>query len=466
MVRVWGVSGTAGARNMVRLMSASTGSSSPTSLPQLTLDPRTYDRALACVHCGLCLPSCPTYTTTWHEADSPRGRIQLIKGLADGEVALTDEVREHLDLCLDCRACETACPSEVVYHELIEEARAKMPPAAEARQVGGPRGRLLKAFFFHVLTKPGRLRLALLPARVLQAAGVYGLVRKSGITRLLPVAFRKLEQMLPDLEPGQGVWAKTPAEVTPARGAKKLRVAMFGTCVGSVMFEGVNRRAVELLSALGAEVVYPRGQGCCGAIHHHNADEHGAAELAKQNIDALLASGADRVITTVAGCGAQLREYGLLLRDDAAYAEKAKALVAKVRDVTEVVFELGLPPRDELRAVDAVVTYHDACHLAHAQKVTAAPRKLLAQIPGIRLVPLRESDMCCGAAGTYNLTQPEMAASLGDRKLANIAATGAPVCVTGNAGCALHIAGTARGRGQTLTVMHPVDVLHAAVCGR
>ena len=446
-----------------------------TGLRVLTLDPRTYDRALGCVHCGLCLPACPTYTTTGNEADSPRGRIQIMKGLADGTVQYDAEAKEHLDLCLDCRACETACPSEVVYHELIEETRTRLAGVVPAGAVkGADTPPLLRWFFFHVLTHPGRLRLSLLPVRLLQRVGVYGLLRRVGVVGLgmkalggSGRAFGKLEAMLPE----GAVWPRAPEGVTKPSGgvARKMRVAYFGTCVGSVMFEGVNRKAVELLAACGAEVVYPPhgdstgGQVCCGAIHHHNADEHGATALARRNIDTLLATGAERIVCAVAGCGAQLREYALLLRDDAEYAGKAAEVVGRVRDVSEVVLELGLPA--DLREVRAVATYHDACHLVHGQGVSAAPRKLLAMVPGLRMVALRESDMCCGAAGTYNLTQPEMAASLGHRKLGHIAGTGAEIVVSGNAGCTLHISGTAKAAGKPVRVMHPVEVLHASVFG-
>jgi glycolate oxidase iron-sulfur subunit len=232
------------------------------------------------------------------------------------------------------------------------------------------------------------------------------------------------------------------------------------------MFEKVNRQAVELLAACGADVVVPRSQGCCGAIHHHNGAWAPAEAFAKRNIDAALPKDgpqADRIVSTIAGCGAMLKDYDHLLRDDPEYAERARAFVARVRDVSEVLVELGLP---EMRhPVNVTVTYHDACHLAHAQKVTAAPRKLLAAIPGLGLVPLAESDMCCGAAGTYNLTQPKMASDLAARKVGHIDRTGATLCATGNVGCAMHIASEAAARGKAFEVVHPVELLHRAVFG-
>jgi glycolate oxidase iron-sulfur subunit len=232
------------------------------------------------------------------------------------------------------------------------------------------------------------------------------------------------------------------------------------------MFEKVNRQAVELLAAAGAEVIAPHAQACCGAIHHHNGAHHPAEELAKRNIDTFLPAGGpavDFIATNIAGCGAMLREYDFLLRDDPQYKDRAKVFASKVRDISEVLAEVGLP---ELKhPVNETVTYHDACHLAHAQKVVNQPRALLARIPGLKLVPLPESDICCGAAGTYNLTQPKMATDLAERKLRNIATTGAPVCATGNVGCAMQIQSEADARGQALHVVHPVELLHRAAFG-
>jgi glycolate oxidase iron-sulfur subunit len=427
------------------------------------LDPRTYSRGLSCVHCGLCLPACPTYTQTFNEADSPRGRIQLMLGLADGRIGLTDSVRHHLDLCLDCRACETACPSGVVYHELIEETRTRFNQIGAAPLTA--QGRFMRWIFFNVFVYPTRLKLALLPARVLQKLGIYWLLRKSGVFNLLPIQLRKMEQMLPAHGP---IWAQELPRHSSATAAKKATVGFFSGCIGSVMFEKVNRQAVDLLRACGADVIAPDEEVCCGAIHHHNGEHHGAEERARANIDAFLPEGSskpqvDYVVTDIAGCGAMLRDYATLLRDDPKYAERAKVFASKVRDISEVLVSLGLP---ELKhQVDETVTYHDACHLAHAQKVTAAPRKLLGQIPGLRLVSLPESDICCGAAGTYNLTQPEMASDLAARKLRNIAATGAPVCATGNVGCAMHIQSHADATGQEVKIVHPVELLHRAVFG-
>jgi glycolate oxidase iron-sulfur subunit len=403
------------------------------TLPVLPLDSRVYDRALSCVHCGLCLAACPTYIQTAHEADSPRGRIQLIRGLADGIVSPTPSVRNHLDTCLDCRACESACPSNVVYHELIEAYRIgidqKFPPSQLQR--------LYRWLCFHILVHPTRLKLALLPVRLLQRIDLF----KS-------------------IPPGP-LW---PRQFTPqSTGAGKATVALFPGCVGSVMFDSVNRKAAALLNAAGANVISPPSQTCCGAIHYHGGAVEPAEQRARQNINAIPLDKVDFIVSTAAGCGAMLKEYDLLLRDDPNYAQRAVAFASKVRDITQVLDELGLPPMTH--SVPITATYHDACHLAHAQKVKLAPRKLLAQIPGLKLIPLPESDTCCGAAGTYFLTQPEMAQKLAQRKLANIAATGAGTCIAANAGCALHLQRQAAAHGKTIKVVHPVDLLYAGMFG-
>jgi glycolate oxidase iron-sulfur subunit len=386
-------------------------------------------------------------------------------GLHEGKIEATDSVRQHLDLCLDCRACETACPSNVVYHELIEEARAKLPPAEQSTG-----DRIVRWMFLHVLTRPGRLKAALLPARLLQKVGIYPLLRRTGLFNVLPAGLAKMEGMLPDS--GRLLPRKLPAVTPPLATSKtkvvpKTTVAFFAGCIGSVMFDRVNQQAVDLLAAAGCLVVVPV-QSCCGAIHHHNGLHAQSVEMAKRTIDAIERTLAGRpgqhyIVSTVAGCGAMLRDYATLLRDDITYASKATAFATKVRDITELLAEIGLPTLQH--RVEHSVTYHDACHLVHAQKVGAQPRALLAQVPGLTLVPLAESDMCCGAAGTYNLTQPEMASALAGRKLSHIAATGAEICVTGNVGCALHIQAAGRSAGKTVRVLHPVEILHEAVFG-
>lgn len=420
--------------------------------PAVPLDPRAYKRGLSCVHCGLCLPACPTYVETGHEADSPRGRIQLMMGLADGRIGLTASAQRHLDLCLDCRGCETACPSGVVYHELLEDYRSRSSSIAPVPA----RSRLVRWLFCHVLTRPARLKFAILPARILQKLGIYSLLRAIGAFRVLPGPLRKMAEMLPR---DGSLWPRGLPEQFSTGGTKQ--VAFFEGCIGSVIFDRVNRQSAELLAASGAAVKVPAAQTCCGAMHHHSGDHAHAASLARQNIDAM--QSAEMIVTNIAGCGSMLREYDVLLRDDPAYATRAREFSAKVRDISEALLELG-PPAPAHR-VEETITYHDACHLAHAQKVTTPPRALLGLIPGLKIVPLPESDLCCGAAGSYNLCEPEMAARLADRKLANITLTGATICAAGNVGCAMHIESQARSRGQDLRVVHTIELLHRAVFG-
>jgi glycolate oxidase iron-sulfur subunit len=439
------------------------------------------------VHCGLCLPACPTYLQTGHEAESPRGRIQLMRGISDGAIAPTNSVRRHLDSCLDCRGCETACPSGVVYHELIEETRQRL----EQHLRRHPTGResfepLLRWFLRNVLTHPWRMKLAVLPVRLLQRARVYDILRRLRIFELLPPPLRQMEQMLPDSGPlwprplpqmsgAMGIDALVTALVNNASSRRpadapsakpRLMIGFFAGCIGSIVYDRVNRQAIQLLTACGADVYAPPQQCCCGAIHQHGGAANQAREMARRNVDLFLGidgRGVDYLVTNIAGCGAMLREYDLLLRDDPAYSVRAAEFSRRVRDISQLLYQLPLPPMTH--PVNLTATYHDACHLAHAQRVTAVPRQLLEKIPGLKIVPLPESDLCCGAAGTYNLTHPEMAADLANRKLDSVAASGAQVCVAGNAGCALHLRSHARQRGQPLRVVHPVELVHQAVFG-
>lgn len=419
----------------------------------LPLDPRTYHRALECVHCGFCLPACPTYTTNQLEADSPRGRITFMKAMADGRIGPADAVVRHLDLCLDCRACETACPSGVKYHQLIEETRHHLASNRRPTLVD----RIIETAFFHVFPHPTRLKCAVLPVRIIQKLRLWKPLR--AITSpFLPAPIEKMQQMLPDRGP---LWEKPLRTHHAPNGSLRRTVGLLHGCIGAVMLQPTNRRAIELLCHLGCQVHVPENQTCCGAIHHHGARPDQAREFAKRNIAAF--QSVDIIAANIAGCGAMLRDYDHLLRDDPNWAEPAKAFAAKVRDISEILLELDPPPPPH--AVNQHVTYHDACHLAHAQAVTDPPRQLLARIPGLTVTPLPESDFCCGAAGTYNLSQPKMARSLGRRKIEHIRRTGCTTCVTGNVGCAMQIQSEARRLDTPLTVVHPVDLLHQAYFG-
>ncbi len=398
-----------------------------------------------CVHCGLCLDACPTYLQLGTEMDSPRGRIHLVGAVSEGSLPLSADVVRHLDLCLGCRACETACPSGVEYGRILEAGRA-----AVETQWRRPLGdRLRRRLLIELFPHPRRLRAVAGLVRLLQALGLWRIV-----TALIPSA-----RLMPEVQPTSALRS------TAADGVAVMRVALLEGCVSGVLQGGVNSAAQRVLNRCGAAVDIPADQTCCGALHLHAGDLEGARRLARTNVDAF-SSGAvpDAVVVTAAGCGAAMREYGALLRDDPRYAERAAALAARVRDATEVADELldRCPP---LGARAQRVTYHDACHLAHAQGVRQPPRRLLAALPGLELIELAESDLCCGSAGSYNLTEPDMAAALGRRKVDNIIATGVDSVAVANPGCALQIAAELRRRGSAVRVAHPLELLDEAMRG-
>ncbi len=413
-----------------------------------------YQLFLDCVHCGLCTASCPTYVELGDENDSPRGRIYLMRAVTDGRLALNREVRRHLELCLDCRACETACPSGVQYGKLIEPFRVAMEQHAGDGASAADRKTndwFHRWILFGVFPYPGRMRKLLWPARVAQRLGLMRLAESLRLTRLLP---RRLQQLVTMLPPPRKAEAPLP-ETLPAKGPRRAKVALFTGCVGDVMFRHAHWATARVLQENGCEVVIPRDQACCGAIHFHAGSSEPAQMLADANVAAFAAADCDAVIVNVAGCGSMLKDYGHHW-DDARTAAR-ESFAHKVRDINEFLDELGfIPPRGEL---PLKVTYHDACHLVHAQKVREAPRKLLRQIPGLQLVDLPESELCCGAAGTYNLTEPEMSARLSQRKFNNILKTGANVVATANAGCLLQIMREARLQNEKLEIVHPVELL-------
>jgi glycolate oxidase iron-sulfur subunit len=410
-----------------------------------------YRRYQECVHCGLCTASCPTYVETCDENDSPRGRIYLMRAVADGRLAMGPGVRKHLELCLDCRACESACPSGVQYGKMIEPFKI----ALETSAVGRDKTSLLQRLILHHLFPYSRrVRLALAPARLLQRAGILDWLERKGLTRLLPPTLARMQAMLPKFRPSSG---RLP-EILPAIGPKRARVGLFLGCVADAMFPETNAATARVLQENGCEVVVPRTQACCGAIHYHSGVEQPALDLARLNLDAFDTAGLDAIIVNAAGCGAMLKDYAHVL--PAELHEKAARFVAKVKDISEFLVALGpIAPR---HALPLKVTYHDACHLCHGQQIRSQPRALLAMIPELELVPLEETEICCGAAGTYNLTQPEMSERLGRRKMDHIERTGAQVVATGNVGCILQIARKVKERGQAIEVVHPVDLLDRA----
>jgi glycolate oxidase iron-sulfur subunit len=406
-------------------------------------DPATINAIRSCVHCGICLPACPTYRTLGEEMDSPRGRVYLMRAVAEGRLGITDTYTRHLDLCLGCRACETACPAGVPFGSLLETARADIERARRPL-----RRRLMDALVFGVFPHPERLAIALGLLRRYRRVGLQALVRRAGLLRRFP----RLAAMDALLEDVPRTDSELP-EFLAAHGRARGRVALLIGCVQRYLFADVNRDTMRLLAAAGWDVVAPRAQGCCGALELHSG-RLDAFRARARALTAALPGDVDWIVTNAAGCGAALRDYAHWVDDDA-----ARRLAARTRDVTELLAEADLP----LGPLATTVTYHDPCHLAHGQRVRVAPRAVLGRIPELRVVPLVDSELCCGSAGVYNVLEPEMADRLLALKIARIEATGARIVVTGNPGCLLQIARGARERGLDLEVVHPVTLLARAM---
>jgi glycolate oxidase iron-sulfur subunit len=430
------------------------------SLPVVDAGPKKgpdidYELLLDCVHCGLCTAHCPTYVETGNEADSPRGRIHLMRSVIDGRCDLDADVTKHLDLCLNCRACESACPSGVQYGKLIEPFREHM---AHTGATKSPLPWLQRQVLFGIFPSRTLATWSLLPVRVLQNTGLDKLVEKSGAMNLLPRWMRDMHGMLPRLKSHYG---RLP-EVLPAEGPRRARVALFLGCVADGVYPETNYATAKVLQKNGCEVWIPRAQECCAALHYHSQMEGPARKLASRNCDIFGKESVDAIISNAAGCGAMLKDYGHLLHPTD-HAKAGEQFAAKVKDVSEFLAELG--PVKPTHPLPIKATYHDACHLCHAQQIRKPPRQLLEMIPGLKLIPLPETEICCGAAGSYNLTQPEMAGRLGDRKLENILSTGAQAVFSGNVGCLLQIARHARKSAPDLWIAHTIDALWASYSG-
>ncbi|MBI4525508.1 MAG: 4Fe-4S dicluster domain-containing protein [Deltaproteobacteria bacterium] len=400
-----------------------------------------------CVHCGLCLNQCPTYQIFRLEPESPRGRIHLVRALTEGRLEPNERFGEHLNLCLMCRACESACPSGVQYGHIAEAARELLGPS------GSPLVRSLSKFAFkHLLPYPHRLRFVARLLRLYQRSGLQGAAR-----RLLPRRLREVEAFMPPV-PDQFF---TPKEgILPAFGECRARIGMLSGCVMSLFFGAINEATVRVLRHNGCAVVTPKTQRCCGALNIHNGETVMAKIMARVNIDAFLAAGVDAVIVNAAGCGAAMKEYGHLLRGDPIYAERASRFSRMVKDATEFLAGLGLV--GDLGRIEKVVTYQDPCHLAHGQKIRLQPRALLMSVPGIKFVEMKASDRCCGSAGIYNLTHPEVSQELLKEKMKAIAETAAEAVVAPNPGCMLQLCYGARRYGPSVTVLHLMDLLDRA----
>ncbi len=431
------------------------------------LDPDGELRNLAgdCVHCGFCLPSCPTYQLWGEEMDSPRGRIHLMTQILDsGEgsaAALT-----HFDRCLGCMACMPACPSGVQYDKLIEAARSwsEEPPAAAASQplpARSRRERMIRAAIFATFPYPRRLRALVGPLRTVQLAHLDSRIAGSKLlARLVPEASTALTLAPSTLDVQKG---RLPARIA-ARGERRATVGMLTGCVQQVFFPRVNESTARVLAAEGCDVVVPPGQGCCGALSLHGGRRAEAAAFARAVIETFERAGVDAVVVNAAGCGSAMKDYGHLLADDPAWAARAAALAAKVRDFSEFLADLGpVAARHEL---PMLIAYQDACHLGHAQRITEAPRSLLRGIPGVRLAELGDGGTCCGSAGIYNLVQPETAAELGARKASVVRAAGADLLVSANPGCTMQITKALAVQGHSLQVAHIAEVIDASIRSR
>ncbi len=415
-----------------------------------TTDAPSPEHISTCVHCGFCLPTCPTYLLWGEEMDSPRGRIYLMKAAIQERVTFDAATVAHFDTCLGCLACETACPSGVPYGPLIEQTRATIERTVPRTSSD----RWFRQLLFQVLPYPGRLRILAWPMGLATL-----LKRRPSLLALLPPRLRALTKLAPDNTASPDVAERTsPTTGTTAR----QRVGLVTGCVQRVFFGEVNAATVRVLAAEGCAIVAPASQGCCGALALHAGEREQARAFARQLIATFEQHPVDVIAINAAGCGSTMKEYGELLHDDPAWAARAQAFAAKVRDITEVLGQL--PAQAPRHPLSMRIAYHDACHLAHGQRVKQAPRDLLTAIPGVELVPIGESEVCCGSAGIFNLVQPEMAASLGQRKADHIAATGADIVVTSNPGCILQIRAS-QTPAQQRPVVHIIEVLDASIRG-
>jgi glycolate oxidase iron-sulfur subunit len=409
-----------------------------------------------CVHCGFCLPVCPTWLNWGEEMDSPRGRIDLLRNVRDGKLAMDDTVAIHLDRCLGCMACVTACPSGVRYDQVIEEARARQEEAVPRR----PIDRLHRAALFALFPYPGRLRVAAALLLLYRLSGLQWLLRATGLLRLVSKRLATLDALSPPVG-----WASLfpgLAATWPAAGERRARVGLVTGCVQGVFFPNVNAATARVLAAEGCEVVVPTGQGCCGALSTHAGRLDEARALVRALIERFEGLELDLVVINAAGCGSHLKDCERLFLGDA-FAPRAAAFSRKVRDVNELA--ASLPPRAVRHPLQARVAYHSPCHLGHAQRITAPPRQLLRAIPGLELLEIADGDQCCGSAGVYNLVQPASAGQIGARKAAAVQATGAPWLASANPGCTLHIQRQLRERGATIRAAQPIEILDASIRG-
>ena len=431
-----------------------------------------YSVVQQCMHCGMCLPTCPTYMETKLERNSPRGRISLMRAIADGQLEAKKAFSDEMYFCLGCLACETACPAGVDYAQLFEMARAEAERTVGHQST--PR-RIFRWFLLDALFRQQwRLRFVGRLIWLYQAIGLQSLIRNSGVLKLFPARLRGLEAKTPVIKrhfspdlikpeevpgdhrpPGEGPSLGT---ATATLEKPRYRVGLLTGCVQDLIYSDVNRDTADVLLANGCAVVTPPTQACCGSLHAHNGEYELSKDYARRLIDLFDVEKLDAIITNAAGCGSHLKHFDRLLHDDPRYAAKAAQWSEKVKDISEWLVEIDFRA-PEKSATQSRVTYHDACHLCHGQKITVQPREILAKIPGLEVAPLTESMWCCGSAGIYNLIQPEMAGKLQERKIDHIAATGASIVATGNPGCLLQIQSGLATRGIKIETVHPVSLL-------
>jgi glycolate oxidase iron-sulfur subunit len=420
-----------------------------------------YSVVQQCMHCGMCLPTCPTYDATKEEKNSPRGRIALMRAIADDRLEPTKTFAEEMYFCLGCLACMTACPAGVNYAELFEHARAE---AERSGVLSNPRRSVIRGFTLRWLFMDlDRLQLLGRIMRLYQQLGLQTFLRRSGVLKILPRRLQELEAMTPTIQPKFS--AEMIAPVTPAQTTRRYRVAMLTGCAQDLIFSDVNRDTVEVLARNGCDVVTPPEQQCCGSLHAHNGEWELAQELARKNIEQFPPEDFDAIITNAAGCGSHLKHYAHLLHDDPRYAKRAELWDAKIKDIHEWLAAIGIETPRTNGAAPLHVTYHEACHLCHGQKITAQPRQVLQSMAHVKMTELPESTWCCGSAGIYNIIQPEMANDLLDRKVKHIQSTGAEVVATGNPGCMLQVLNGCRKAGMNVRIAHPVTLLAEAYRG-
>ncbi|KPK94082.1 hypothetical protein AMJ80_05605 [bacterium SM23_31] len=415
-----------------------------------------YDRILDCIHCGLCLPQCPSYVILGTEMDSPRGRVFMMKSAADGRIDVTRTFKKHFDLCLACRACETACPSGVVYHPLLDTAQELISENAPVSL----KERFFKALVLrYIFPFPARLRMIFRLLWMYQRSGLQKLVRTTKILRLISKNLDKAERFLPPVAGFSPLQTDIKNDNTALKDTKK--VGLLRGCIMDYFYPETNRATLRLLKKCGCTVIIPEKQHCCGAVHLHNREHELAKESARKTIDAFENENVDFVITNAAGCGAVMKEYGTLLSDDPEYAGKAAQFSAKVKDISE--FLVDFLPNLHFGTVNKTVVYDDPCHLLHGQKISRQPSLLLESVPGLDIRPLYEAEMCCGSGGTFNITQPELSLKVLKRKMENIKRSGADTVVTANIGCMIQLERGVEISKMNLRVCHIVDILDEAL---